>query len=272
LEAELGVRLVDRTTRTFRLTALGLDYAGRAADIVRLADELNRSVRGEATEISGTLRVTSDPLFGEHFLPELVHAFVREHPGVRVEVMLTSRFVDLIEEGFDVAFRVGEPDDASMVATRIVDAKLVFVAAPGYVAERGRPASVEALADHDLIALAPEGRSARWAFRATSRDATALRWVPISPTIRVNHLGLAKHAALEGLGIANLPYFACGAELAAGRLLQVLERETVPFGGVYLVHPPRRLVTARTLAFRAIALGRLARREDLVPAPRSRRG
>src|SRR5690349_9588640 len=96
LEEAIGVRLVDRTTRTFRLTALGRGYAERCAEIVRLADETNRAIRGEATEISGTLRVMADPLFGEQFLAPIVEAFARAHPAVAIDVSLTSRYVDLV--------------------------------------------------------------------------------------------------------------------------------------------------------------------------------
>ena len=109
LESALGVRLVDRTTRTFRLTAVGRGYAEKCGEIVRQAEELQRTVRGESTEIAGTLRITADPLFGEQFLSPIIAAFARAHPSVVVEVTLTNRHVNLIEEGFDVAFRVGSP-------------------------------------------------------------------------------------------------------------------------------------------------------------------
>jgi len=263
LESTLGVRLVDRTTRTFRLTALGRGYAERCAEVVRLADEVNRTIRGEATDVSGTLRVTADPLFGEQFLPPIVAAFARAHPRVRVDVVLTSRYVDLIEEGFDVAFRVGTPGDTSLVATKVADAALVFVASPKYLRKRGTPRAAADLAEHDSIALAPEGAPPRWMFRDG--------WSPITPRVRVNHLGLARTAALEHLGIANLPYFACSDDVRKGALRIVLREITVPFGAIYVVHPTRRLITPRTRAFREIALAQLRERPELhhISTPRS---
>jgi DNA-binding transcriptional LysR family regulator len=263
LEGSLGVRLVDRTTRSLHLTALGRGYAERCAELVRMADELNVTVRGEVTDVSGTLRVTADPLFGEHFLPALIEEFVRAHPSVRVDAVLTSRYVELVEEGFDLAFRVGLPGDASLVATRVADATLVFVASPGYVSTRGAPRKPEDLAAHDCIALAPEGGPPRWAFP----EGTGVRWVPVSPRIRVNHLGLAREAALQGLGITNLPYFACARALERGELVQVLAEHTVAFGGIHLVHPSRRLATARVRAFRELALDFLKRRTELHEKP-----
>jgi len=266
LETSLGVRLVDRTTRSFRMTALGRGYADRCAEIVRLARDLHTAIRGEATEVSGTLRVTADPLFGETFLPPLIAAFARAHPGVRVDVTLTSRAVDLIEEGFDVAFRVGAAPDPSLVATRVADATLAFVASPGYAKARGLPRTPADLAKHDCIGLVPEGAAPRWAFR----DGDGVKWVPIAPRVRVNHLGLARHAALEGLGIANLPYFACRADVDRGALRLVLKSAMAPFGSIYVVVPPRRLMTPRTRAFRELAVASLRGHRDLDAAPRAR--
>ncbi|MFL5356325.1 substrate binding domain-containing protein [Archangium sp.] len=162
-----------------------------------------------------------------------------------------------------IVFRVGTPGDASLVAARVADATLVFVASPGYVSTRGAPGKPEDLAAHDCIALAPEGGPPRWAFP----EGTGVRWVPVSPHIRVNHLGLAREAALRGLGITNLPYFACARALERGELVQVLAEHTVAFGGIYLVHPSRRLGTARVRAFRELALEVLKKRPELHAKP-----
>ena len=263
VEASLGVRLVDRTTRTFRVTSLGRAYAERCAEVVRMAEDVNRAVRGEAMEVSGTLRVTADPLFGERFLPPIVAAFARKHRQVKVDVVLTSRAVDLIEEGFDIAFRIGAAAPPSMVAIRVADALLVYVVSKKYAEKRGVPKSPEDLASHDCIALVPEGGTPRWAFR----DGERLAWLPVQPRIRVNHLGLAKEAALEGLGVANVPYFACRDDIAGGRLRLVLRESTVPFGSIFVVHPPRRLVTPRVRAFRDLALAELRARPELTVSP-----
>lgn len=250
LEDALGVRLVDRTTRTFRITALGRGYAERCAEIVRLAEDLQRTVRGEATDVAGTLRVTADPLFGEEFLPPIIEVFARKHPHVVVDVTLTSRQVNLVEEGFDIAFRVGAPGDGSLVATKVADAEMVLVASPKYLRARGTPRKPEDLARHDCIALAPEGAPARWAFGE--------RWLAIAPRIRVNHLGLAHRAALAGLGIANVPSFAARDAIERGKLRPLFS--PTAFGGIFVVHASRKLTLARTRAFRDVALVELRRR------------
>lgn len=261
LESALGVRLVDRSTRAFRLTALGRGYAERCAEVIRAADEVNRGLRGEVTAVSGTLRITADPLFGEHFLPPVIAEFVRRHPSARVDVVLTSRFVDLVEEGFDLAVRIGRTGDDSLIANRIADATLAFVAAPVYLKKRGTPATPEALAGHDCVALAPEGGAVRWAFRDGA--ATAIRWLPLEPRIRVNHLALARDAALAGLGIANLPSFACAAAIARGTLRPVLADHVAAFGAISVVHPSRRLVTPRVRVFRDLLVEHLRARPEL---------
>ena len=259
LESGLGVRLVDRTTRSFRMTAIGRGYAERCMEVMRLADDVNRSVRGEGAEVSGTLRVTADPLFGEQFLPALIAAFAVSHPSVRLDVTLTSRNVDLIEEGFDLAFRVGAPPDPSLVATRIGGTELVFVASAGYAAKHGLPRLPEDLAAHDCIALAPEGAPVRWAVR----HGASVRWISLTPRLRVNHLGLARQAVLQNLGIGNLPRFACADELRRKSLRPVLADFTAPFGAIYVVLPPRRMITPRTRLFRDLAVSQLRQRSEL---------
>lgn len=259
LEESLGVRLVERTTRSFRLTTVGQMYAERCGELIRLAEATNQEARGEATEVSGTLRVTADPLFGELFLPELLAAFAARHPAIRVDAVLTSRLVELAEERFDVAFRIGALADSSLVATRVADARLAFCAAPSYLRRRGRPRHPEELVEHDTIALAPEGRPAEWAFAIGS----AVRWVPLQPRMRVKHLGLAKRAALRGLGVANLPLFACAEDLAHGALRLVLTEYNVPFGGIYVVHLSKRLVLPRVRRFVEFAVHKLRANREL---------
>jgi DNA-binding transcriptional LysR family regulator len=167
--------------------------------------------------------------------------------------VLTSRRVDLIEEGLDVAFRIGALPDSSLVATKVADARLAFVAAPAYLRRRGRPRAPADLAGHDCVALVPEGTAPRWAFA----DGDGVRWLPIQPRLQLNHLGLALQAALSGLGIANLPLFACAEALRAGTLRAVLQEHAAAFGGIYVVHVSRRVTPARVRRFVELAAARL---------------
>lgn len=252
LEAALGVRLVHRTTRALRLTDLGAAYAARCAEVVRLADEANAAVTDAAPRVAGTLRITADPLFGEAFLGDLVADYLAAHPEVQVEVMLTQRKIDLVEEGFDVAFRVGREPDSALVATRLGPASVRYCASPAYLAARGTPRTIDALAAHECVALAPEGTPARWLFVVDG----APRWVPVAGRLRVNHLPTAKRVALSGGGIVNLPTFAVVAELAEGTLRSVLDAHVAPFGDVSLVYAERRLLAPRVRRFVDLAVAR----------------
>ena len=158
---------------------------------------------------------------------------------------------------------MGGLSDSSLVATRVADALLVFVASPEYLAARGTPRRAAELARHDIVALTPEGAAPRWAVPERGE----VLWVTLTPRVRVNHLGLARAAALEGLGIANLPFFACKEDVDRGRLRVVLAPRGVPFGGIFVVQPPRRLVTPRVRLFRELAAAHLKRRPELNEAP-----
>jgi DNA-binding transcriptional LysR family regulator len=255
LEEALGVRLLHRTTRRLHLTEVGAAYANRCAEVVRLADEANRSVTDAGESPKGTLRVTADPVFGDAFLGDVIVQFARRWPEVQVEVVLTRRRVDLIEEGFDVAFRVGRVDDAALSATQLGPARIRYCASPRYVARRGQPRSPEDLADHDCILVVTEGGPVRWPFQAGKRDLL----VPVTGRLRFNSFALAHAAALAGLGIAIFPEFACADDIRRKRLVPVLEDWVGDVGGVWLVHPAHRYLTARIRAFADLVGERLAR-------------
>lgn len=257
LEGALGVRLVERTTRAFRFTTAGASLAEQAKLLVRQGESLFEEIAGVGTRVTGELRVTSDPLFGEIFLPEIIERFVGAFPEVRLEVMLTQRSVDLIEERFDLAFRVGQLPDSTLVAARVGGADLRYAASPEYLARAAAPKRPQDLAGHACIALAPEGGPLRWAFAKGRSGRKVIAWQPIHSVLRVNSLALARLAALKGLGIANLPAFACAEDLRAGRLVTVLDNYRVEFGGVYVVYPSRRQPSATLRAFVDLALSML---------------
>ena len=251
LEETLGVELARRTTRSLTITDVGRAYAARCAEISRLADEANRAAASQLHVVAGILRVTADHGFGDTFLPPLVTAYLRAHPDVDVDVTLTSRKVDLLEEGFDVAFRVGPPPDVTyLAATRLGPAQLWTVAAPAYLDERGTPRTVADLSGHDCIALVPGEGPAVWPLVVDGR----MRLVPVSPRLRVNGLAMARNAALGGLGLAHLPQFAAAPAVADGRLVRVLEDASPEVGGVNVVYPHSRLLAPKVSEFVALAV------------------
>jgi DNA-binding transcriptional LysR family regulator len=255
LEAGLDVRLLHRTTRRLQLTEVGAAYAGRCAEVIRLADEANRSVSEAGQVPKGTLRVTADPVFGEAFLAGVILEFARRWPEVQVEVVLTRRRIDLIEEGFDVAFRVGRVDDAALTATRLGPARVRYCASPRYLARRGAPRTPYELAEHQCILVHADGGAVRWPFRLRNRDTL----LPVTGRLRFDSFALAHAAARAGLGIAIFPEFACGADIRRGRLVAVLEEWVGEVGAVWLVHPTGRYLTPRVRAFAELVGERLAR-------------
>jgi DNA-binding transcriptional LysR family regulator len=255
LEAQLGVQLLHRTTRRLRLTEVGAAYAARCAEIARLADEANRAVTDADQHPRGLLRVTADSVFGQAFVGPLVMEYARRYREAQVEVLLTRRRVDLVEEGFDVAFRIGHTPDSTLTAVRLGPARVRYCATRGYLERRGRPRRPEDLADHDCLLVASDGAPVRWPF--ADKDKKGLRLIPVTGRLRFNDHELAHAAALAGLGIAIFPEFACAADVARRRLMTVLDDQVMDAGGVWLVHPAARYLSARVRSFVDLAAEKL---------------
>jgi DNA-binding transcriptional LysR family regulator len=255
LEHELGVQLVLRTTRRMQLTPAGERYAARCAEMVRIADDANRALGDESELPRGTLRITADPLLGEAFLPPIVHELAMRWPDVRLEILLTQRRVDLIEEGFDIAFRIGHVDDDSLEGRALGPARIRFCASPAYLRRRGRPKAPRALADHDCIVVRADLGATSWPFRGERGGVQA---VPIEGRYRCNSHVLAYEAALAGLGIAVFPQFACASDIRRRRLAPVLDDWRIDVGQVWLVHPAQRFANVTVQRFVELATERLA--------------
>jgi DNA-binding transcriptional LysR family regulator len=254
LERSLGVQLLQRTTRRMDLTDLGRAYADRCSEIVRAADEANRALTDRRTEPSGVLRVTADPLFGDAFLAPMIIAFAERWPEVGVDVMLTRRRVDLVEEGFDVAFRVGPVDDKRLAARRLGPACVRWCASPRYVRARGAPKTADDLPGHECLVVQAGGEPSRWP--VPGKNGASM--VAVTGRLRFSTLVLTHAAALAGLGIALLPDFVCRDDLRRKRLVSVLDPTGIDVGGVWPVHPAQRHPAARIRAFVDLAVERLA--------------
>jgi DNA-binding transcriptional LysR family regulator len=244
LERTLGVALMHRTTRRLQLTDAGGAYAERCAEIVRLAGEANRAV-SDVTEVPrGTLRVTADPTFGDAFVTGLVTEYAARWPETRLDVVLTRRKVDLVDERFDVAFRIGRPDDATLSGCALGPARIRYCASPAYVARRGIPAAMDDLAAHDCIVVS-DGGAARWP--AVGERIPKL--VPVTARLTLTSFAMAHAAALAGLGVALFPEFACAEDLRRKRLVPVLGGEPIDVGSVWLLYPAHKFLPARVRAF-----------------------
>lgn len=244
LEQDLGVRLLQRTTRKLALTAAGQAYFDAVQGSVAAIEEADDAAREHGAEPRGTVRLTAPPDAGG--LADAIAAFSQRHPGIRVEVVLTPRFVDLVAEGIDLAVRAGRLDDSSLVARRIGASEMALMAAPSYLARRGEPRSVDDLPDHDWVL-----------YRATSGRATlsltgpeGARAVEVTGAVVADDMAFVRLTVEAGAGIGLLPIHAVFPALEAQRLKQVLPEWSYGESSLFMVLPTARHVPARVALLR----------------------
>lgn len=245
LEAALGVQLLVRTTRRVRLSEAGRAYLERCAPLLADLEELESSVQQSQSSPRGLLRVAGPQTFSELHLASPLRAFLTRYPELEVELVLTDRLVDLVEQGFDVALRIGELEDSRLLARRLADSSIVICAAPAYLARRGVPRTPEALAEHDLVLDSNLRQPQTWRFQRGSRTVG----VRVAGRLQVNSAVMVRHFLLEGAGIGLCPGFVVEDDIAAGRLVPVLEKFAGYRLGIYALYPHTRHVPRRVRVF-----------------------
>ncbi len=244
LEESLGVALFRRTTRSVALTPEGAAYLVRCRHALDELDEGARSIRGDAAEPRGLLIVTAPVVFGRmHILP-IVTRLMRAHQKLDVRLTLTDRYVRLVDEGVDVAVRVGELGDSSLHAQRIAEVWRTLVASPAYLAARGEPADAAALRGHDLIAFDIFAPNGEWRFGPDLK--TIFRG---EPRLMTDSVEAAIDAAIDGAGIARTLNYQTDHHVAAGRLRYLLPDLNPPPLPVNLVYQANRLRAPNVRAF-----------------------
>ena len=259
LETELGARLLNRTTRRLSLTDAGQHFHQRMQVALAATEEAIDEVAGLAGAPRGPVRLTAPHDLGLQHLPTLVTQLIERYPGLVIELTLTSRRIDLVEEGFDLAIRGGRLEDSSLVARKISSSELGIYGAPAYLARRGRPRTCADLERHDCLVFGARGGEIPWRLEGPRGPET----VTVSGPLACQDMLFLREMVLRGAGLGLLPAQIADAEVKAGRLVQVLPRYGVPGGGLYLVWPSRILVPARVVAVReflAEALGALRSR------------
>lgn len=246
LEKSLGVRLLHRTTRRLRLTLEGTALVERGRPLVEDLEALTGSLQDAAGEVSGTLSVTVPASFGRQYISPLLPEFLRRHPRLKLQIDLSDQARDLVREGFDLAIRIGELHDSTLVAKRIARSQRVLCASPAYLKRRGVPKSPDDLAAHDCLPLSREGSRAVWRLRDPGGKEVSVR---VRGPLESNLGEVLRDAALAGVGIALHSTWHVCEDLRAGRLQQVLPRYSPPESGIYAVMPQRRLVLPRARAF-----------------------
>lgn len=264
LEDALGARLLMRTTRKVTLTEAGSAYLKACRPAMNALDEAWRALSEGVAETRGRLRVTAPVTFGEGFLGAALADYAASHPRVSVEVVLTDRYVDLIHEGFDVAFRTGAVKDTSLVARELGRTSLRCFASRAYLGARGVPRRPRDLARHDAILFSPLASDGRWTFRERARTIR----VPVAGRLQVNSLPLARDLALRGLGVVRLPGVGTGGADGEPPLVEVLARYAPPSRPVYVVHPSGGHASPRGRAFIELATKHLVSRFAPPATPR----
>jgi DNA-binding transcriptional LysR family regulator len=264
LEQHLGVRLLNRTTRKLSLTETGQTYYERCVQLLADLDEAESAAGAAASAPTGRLKLTCPyNLLAQPIAPALAE-FGRRHPQVSFEVTVADRVIDLVEEGFDLAVRIGAPGGEQLVARRLGATELVACASPGYLARWGTPRAPEELARHRALTYAYVSTPFLWKFTDPQGRSHEVR---VAGSLHANSGELLLAAATAGMGIAVEPDFVVGPYLARGDLQRVLDGFSGPRLDVWAVYPSRRHLSAKVRAFVAFLAEVFANDPLRRPAP-----
>ena len=261
LESHLGVKLLNRTTRTVRTTEAGERYLEDARRILADLQAADEAAAGLNAEPRGLLAVTAPVLFGRRYVVPGIVEFLERYPDMRVDSVFLDRTVNLLEEGLDVGIRIGELPDSSMRALRVGTVRRVLVAAPGYLDRRGAPSSPHELGLHTVIASSAGNFSASWRFHSAEGELA----VRIRPRLTVTTNDAAIEAACEGFGITRLLSYQAATALADGRLVTLLEAFEPPALPVHVIHRSGPTSASKVRAFIDLIAARLRADTTLNP-------
>ena len=259
LETYLQTRLLHRTTRRVSLTESGRAFYERAVQLLADLDEAEQEASSAAVVPRGTIRLTTSVNYGVRHVAPAIAEFLARHAEVRFDVSLSDRVVDLVEEGFDLAIRIGPPGADNLVARKLGETRLVPCAAPAYLAQRGVPKTPEDLARHNCLTYEYVSPRNVWHFRDRAGNEHAVR---VEGTLHSNNGDLLAEVAARGAGIVFEPAFIVGPEVRAGRLvplLQEYEPRPVP---IYALYPSRKHLSAKVRRFVEYLVERFAVGQD----------
>lgn len=240
LEDRLGVRLLQRTTRQLTMTEAGRAYFERCSDAMRAFHEAEAEATELQTSPQGRLRINLPSAFAVGYLAAPLAAFKLRHPNLTVEAVLADRKVDLLAEGFDLAVRIGEFPDSSLIARKLASVDRTICASPSYLQHRGTPRQPEELSAHDCLLYAYHAAPTTWRLKGPARDVA----IEVSGKLVSNHGELLVEAACQGLGLVFSPLFLTVQSLRQGRLVQVLTDWRFPLS-ISAVYPNARHVPAK---------------------------
>ncbi|HBH36924.1 MAG TPA: LysR family transcriptional regulator [Curvibacter sp.] len=244
LEARLGVRLMQRSTRRLSLSDAGAEYLQRCVQILAELAEANAAISAGAVQARGLLKISAPLTFGIRHLAPLWGEFLRVHPQVELEVNLNDRVVDLIEEGYDLAVRIGQLPPSTLVARRIASTRLLLCASPRYLQQAAPIRELADLAQHDVIAYSYLATGEQWHFSGPE----GARSITVHPRLRSNSGDTCRAAALADQGVVFQPGFLVGEDLKAGRLVQILPQYAGPELDISVVYASRQHLSHKVRA------------------------
>ncbi|MDO6763110.1 LysR family transcriptional regulator [Agarivorans sp. 1_MG-2023] len=244
LEAQLNSRLISRTTRALSVTESGKEIYQRARVILEQVDDLSQYSQQQNEQLSGRLRLSAPQTFGELNLMKILPRFMQKHPQLKVELVLNDRYVDIVEEGFDLAIRIGQLDDSNLIARKIASYKQVLVASPEFVTKH-QVTHFEQLSTLACIVDSNRRGGNKWQFTRQG----SIHSVKVNQQLNVNSALAAAMAAEQGLGICLSPAFAVQQQLANGSLVSLFDDYLNDDIGVYAIYPHRQYLTKKVSAF-----------------------
>lgn len=245
LEEHLGTQLLNRTTRKLRLTEAGADYLGHAREILRLVGESEQAAAREVSHPSGLLTVSAPLLFGRWHVAPVLTELLASEPELSVELVLTDRVVDMLDDGIDVAVRIGPLPDSSLRATEVGRVRRMICASPAYLARAGVPRTLEELAQHQCLQFLSGRGQPQWALAGPEASTR-----PSCSRFSCNTADALVDAAIRGQGVVSLLSYQVAQAVATGELVEVLREFAGPTLPVSVIHAHSRMVPAKVRAFR----------------------
>lgn len=244
LEHELGVQLFKRTTRALSPTDVGLSYYERIKILLEEFDSLDASVRNIARKPSGQLTISSPVSFGPSQLTLPLMNFARKYPDIELDVRFSDRLVRLVDDGFDMALRIGKLEDSSLIARKLCDIRVICVASPDYLNKHGTPTHWQQLSKHDPIIDSNFRDPKHWRFFEHGQN----QYLPVSGRIKLSNTEACLQAVCAGLGVTFLPTFVAAPALRRKQVIPILLDYECPPLGMYAVYPPARHLAQKTRA------------------------